>query len=165
MVSIHAAVGISTSLLFYKKVNAAPYKVKSYVFPFFSNVVLHGVMDIIPHSHLIPSIPDMLIALLIPALLIPFIKRKYLILVLTCYLGSIFPDLIDLGVFRLLGLGTFRIFPWHLVEVYFFLDAIYTNHFVNVLFDIMAATACFALVFWKRKGLQLMLRTKQEYSG
>jgi len=158
MVSIHAAVGISTSLLFYKKVGAEPNKAKSYIMPLLLNVALHGIMDIIPHSHIVPAIPDIIIALLIPVLLLPFVKKKYLVLVIVCYLGSILPDVIDLGVFRILGFGTFRIFPWHFVEVYIFLNAIYINEFINVLFDALVILACLAIILWKRKDAQLMLR-------
>jgi len=158
MVSIHAAVGVSTSLLFYKKVDTEPNKIKPYITPLLLNVALHGMFDLIPHSHLIPAIPDIIIALLIPALLILFVKKKYLILILTCYLGSVLPDVLDLGVFRVLGFGAFRMFPWHFIGVYNFLNAIYTDQFINVLFDVLAVLVCFVLLFWKRKDVQLMLR-------
>ena len=158
MVSIHAAVGISTSLLFYKKVDAEPDKIKPYIAPLLLNIALHGVLDLIPHSHLISAIPDIIIALLIPALLIPFVKKKYLTLIFICYLGSILPDVIDLGVFRVLGFGAFRIFPWHFIEVYDFLNTIYTNQFINVLLDVLAVLFCFVLIWGKRKDARLMLR-------
>jgi len=157
MVTIHAAVGISASLLFCKKVDAGPSKMKTYITTLLLNVALHGFFDFLPHSHLIPSILDIIIALLIPALFIPFVKEKYLILILICYLGSILPDVIDLGVFRVLGFGAFRIFPWHLIEVDSFLNSIYTNQFINVLFDVLAVLACFVLILSKRKDAQLML--------
>ena len=156
MASLHAAVGISTSLVFYKRVEAEPKKIKSYITPLLLNVALHGVMDIFPHSHIIPAIPDIIIALLIPALLIPFVKKKYLTLLIVCYFGSILPDVIDLGIFRILGFGEFRIFPWHFIEIYSVLNTIYTNQFINVLFDILVFLTCFVLILWKRKDAQLM---------
>jgi len=149
MVSIHAAVGVSTSLLFYEQVDVGPNKIKPYILPLLLNVALHGIMDVMPHSHPIPPNFDIIIALLIPTLLIPFVKRKYWMLILICYLGSILPDVIDLGFFRVLGFGAFRIFPWHFVRVYNFLDAIYTSRLVNALFDALVIFACVFLVVWK----------------
>jgi len=129
-----------------KKVDPEPDKIKPYIAPLLLNVALHGIFDVIPHSHLIPTTPDIIITLLISALLIPFVKKKYLTLILICCLGSILPDVIDLGVFRILGFGAFRIFPWHFIEVYNFLNTIYANQSVNVLFDVLALLACFVLV-------------------
>ena len=160
MVSIHAAVGMSTSLLFYKKVDTEPNKMKRYITPLLLNIALHGIMDLMPHSHVLPAISDIIIALLLPAFVIPFVKKKYLPLMLVCYLGSILPDVIDLGIFRVLGFGAFRIFPWHFFEVYHFLEAIYTSQFINILFDALLVFTCFILIFWKRKDVQLMLRAE-----
>ncbi|MCL2825644.1 MAG: hypothetical protein FWD57_16750 [Polyangiaceae bacterium] len=128
--------------------------------PLLVGVALHGVLDVVPHSHFISAIPDIIVALFVPMLVLPFVKRKYLILVLVCYGGSILPDVIDLGVFRFLGIGAFRIFPWHFAVVYNALNSVWTNRHVNVLFDLAALLICVALVLWKRRDAQRMLCDK-----
>ncbi|MCL1831733.1 MAG: hypothetical protein FWG45_02330 [Oscillospiraceae bacterium] len=119
MVSIHAAVGIGTSLLFRKKAADKPEK-KIYIILLACNVALHGIMDLIPHSHPLPSYVDIGIALSMPTFLISFafmkkLKRIDVILMLSGYTGGLLPDIIDLGVFRVLGLGAFKFFPWHYI--------------------------------------------------
>jgi hypothetical protein len=98
-----------------------------------------------------------MIALLVAPLLL-FVKREYRVLVFICYLGSIIPDVIDLGVFRVLQFGSFRIFPWHYLPVYRFFNDLYTNSLINMMFNILIVVICVGAVIIKRKQLNGILR-------
>ena len=160
MLSLHAATGIASSLFFIKDnghtppVNErVPPGTRPIVVAFVSNIVLHGAMDLLPHSHPISSYLDGIIALLIASLLF-CVKSRYKILVFFCYLGGIIPDVTDLGVFRVLHFGSFKIFPWHYTSVFNILNKLYTDDSVNILFNVLVAVACAGVVFFKRKKLR-----------
>ena len=155
MLSAHAAVGVASSLLFINDDDTIPSK-KAYISAFTVNVFLHGVMDLFPHSHPISPYLDVIVSLLIAALLF-LVKKEYRTLILFCYLGSITPDVIDLGIFRVLRLGSLRIFPWHFLSVYNFLNEIFTNSRVNMIFNMVPVLACLGIVFFKRKRLKSIL--------
>jgi len=85
---------------------------------FVIGVLLHGLLDYVPHSYPIDSRLDVSLSLALASLAIVVSKPKNRFLVLACYLGSIFPDLIDLGptvINKSLGwsMPTVKIFPWH----------------------------------------------------
>jgi hypothetical protein len=85
---------------------------------FVAGVVEHGVMDYVPHSYSIPSGMDVVFSIILFAVAVALTKPQFRILVTACFIGSIFPDLVDLGpaiLNRHLGwsLPTARIFPWH----------------------------------------------------
>ena len=155
MVTSHVVVGMTSSLFFVKDEDATPSK-KACASALTVNIALHGVMDLLPHNHPLPAYLDIIIALLIAPLML-FVKKKYRILVFICYLGSIMPDVIDLGVLRVLQFGSFRIFPWHYHSVYHFVNNLYTNSMVNMMFDISIIAICAGVMFFKRKQLSYML--------
>lgn len=75
-------------------------------------------MDYIPHSYPIPSRMDVAFSVILFTLAIALTKPQFRVLVTACFIGSIFPDLVDLGpriLNRHLGLSlpTVRLFPWH----------------------------------------------------
>jgi len=85
---------------------------------FLIGVLLHGLLDYVPHSYPFDSRLDVSLSLTLASLAIAMSKPKNRLLALACYLGCIFPDLIDLGpaaINKLLGwsLTTVKIFPWH----------------------------------------------------
>ena len=85
---------------------------------FIIGVLLHGLLDYAPHSYPFDSRLDVALSLALASLAISLSKAKNRFLVLACYSGSIFPDLIDLGpaaINRSFGwsLPTVKIFPWH----------------------------------------------------
>jgi hypothetical protein len=88
------------------------------VIGFIAGIVEHGVMDYVPHSYPIPSGLDVVISITLFIVAVALTKAEFRILVTACFLGSILPDLVDLGPLilnRHLGwtLPTAKIFPWH----------------------------------------------------
>jgi len=157
MVSVHAAVGITSSLFFKRKLDDSISKKKVYAVSFASNIALHGIMDLLPHRHPISGYLDVIISLSTIVILL-LIKRKYRILILFCWLGAVMSDIIDLGLFRLLQLGRFRIFPWHYDPVYHFLNTMYKSSFMNMMFDIGLLALCVILVLLNRKTTLRILK-------
>jgi len=88
------------------------------VIGFVAGVVEHGVMDYIPHSYPMPSSMDVAFSLILFTLAVALTKPQFRLLVTVCFIGSILPDLVDLGPPILnhhLGwsLPTVKLFPWH----------------------------------------------------
>lgn len=88
------------------------------VIGFVAGVVEHGVMDYVPHSYPIPSGMDVVFSIILFTVAVALTKPQFRVLVTVCFIGSIFPDLVDLGppiLNRHLGwsLPTVKIFPWH----------------------------------------------------
>ena len=75
-------------------------------------------MDYVPHSYPIPSRIDVIFSITLFAVAVALTKPQFRVLVTSCFIGSIFPDLVDLGpsiLNRHLGwtLPAIRMFPWH----------------------------------------------------
>lgn len=89
------------------------------IFAFVVGVCVHGVLDYTPHCYPINSKADVVIGLLIILSLTRLAKKKFRIIVAFSFLGSVFPDLVDLSlpiINKQLGLAlpTFKaLFPWH----------------------------------------------------
>jgi hypothetical protein len=88
------------------------------VIGFVAGLIEHGIMDYAPHSYPIPSGVDVLVSIILFTVAIALTKPQFRVLVTACFIGSIFPDLVDLGPPILnhhLGwsLPTAKIFPWH----------------------------------------------------
>lgn len=93
-------------------------KVFVLVFVFLSNILVHGLLDYAKHSYPFKSKLDVVLALFLFFIWIILIKREYYILAFVSFIGSIFPDIIDLGPSILnkhfhLSLPMIEIFPWH----------------------------------------------------
>ena len=81
-------------------------------------VILHGVLDLVPHSYPIRSDVDVVLSLALFACAMICAKRQNLILLAACFLGAIVPDVVDLApaiVNHHLGwsLPVVKLFPWH----------------------------------------------------
>lgn len=82
------------------------------------NVLLHGVLDILPHTYPFPWWSDIPLALFLCVLALAMVRRRYLLLLALSLLGALLPDLVDLGppllnhAFRW-HLPTWEAFPWH----------------------------------------------------
>jgi hypothetical protein len=136
MASVHVTVGITTATLLEKSK-----KKRLFAVSFISNIVLHGILDLLPHSHPINSYLDIAIALLLFSLIF-FTDKKHRKLFAFCYAGSILPDIIDLGIFRVLPVGNFKIFPWHFKAVFDLLDRTYTSDLVNMTANVIVILTC-----------------------
>ena len=85
---------------------------------FGTGVVVHGLLDYIPHTYPIKSGLDVVISLVLVAGAILLAHRSHRLLIAVCFLGAIFPDLVDHGpaiISKRLGWPqpTVKIFPWH----------------------------------------------------
>lgn len=85
---------------------------------FIGNLLLHGLLDYLPHSYPIKSAVDVVLSLGLFGVGLVLVRKPYRLLVAACFLGGIFPDLVDLGpaiLNKQLGwhLPVVKIFPWH----------------------------------------------------
>jgi hypothetical protein len=85
---------------------------------FVAGVLEHGVLDYLPHLYPIPSGLDVLTSIALFIVAVSVTKPEFRVLVTACFMGSVLPDLVDLGPPILnhhLGwtLPTVKIFPWH----------------------------------------------------
>jgi hypothetical protein len=67
------------------------------VIGFVAGVVEHGAMDYLPHSYPIPSGMDVVFSIVLFIVAVALTKPQFRVLVTTCFIGSIIPDLVDLG--------------------------------------------------------------------
>jgi hypothetical protein len=85
---------------------------------FTAGILIHGMLDLIPHSYPINSIFDLAFSLLLFFIVFLIVRRRYRILLGMCFWGSVLPDIVDLGpaiLNKRLGwsLPMVKIFPWH----------------------------------------------------
>jgi hypothetical protein len=85
---------------------------------FATSVLLHGVMDVTPHSYPISSPLDVALGLAIAASALFLARQAVRPLLVACCLGSVFPDLVDLAPAIInrhtgLSLPTPEFFSWH----------------------------------------------------
>lgn len=81
------------------------------------NILLHGALDILPHTYSLSIIKDGLISLFLISIALFFINNKYKLITLCCIFGSILPDIIDkIIVKNIQALNTY-IFPWHNADI------------------------------------------------
>lgn len=64
---------------------------------FGTGVVVHGLLDYIPHTYPIKAGLDVMISLVLFAGAILLAHRSHRLLIAVCFLGAIFPDLVDHG--------------------------------------------------------------------
>ena len=91
-------------------------------FAFISGVIIHGILDYLPHTYPLSAKVDTVLGLLIIVGVTFLSNRKYTLIVGLAFLGSIFPDLVDLlpsVADKYLGLDITnhtKVFPWHWKE-------------------------------------------------
>lgn len=83
-----------------------------------ATIALHGVLDYTPHSYPLKSVVDVSVALLLFIVALSVARPDIRLLIAVCFLGSVLPDVIDLGpnlLNRHLGfrLPEAKWFPWH----------------------------------------------------
>ncbi len=88
------------------------------ILAFTVGLISHGALDYIPHCYPINSKLDAIVGLTIILTTTWLTNKKYRIIIALSFLGSIFPDLVDLSpsiINQQLGLNlpTFeKVFPW-----------------------------------------------------
>lgn len=71
------------------------------------NVLLHGLMDVAPHTYPLPWRLDMAAAFGLIVVALALVRRRYILLFSATFMGGILPDLVDQGpglLNQLLGL-------------------------------------------------------------
>ncbi|WP_029905900.1 hypothetical protein [Prevotella sp. 10(H)] len=86
---------------------------------FVAGVIIHGILDYLPHCYPLSAKVDAGISLLLIAAFIYFIKSGYRLFAFLSFAGCIFPDIVDLLpsiLNKYLNLDiplSDKIFPWH----------------------------------------------------
>ena len=120
LASVATAAVLSTQLKEKKPINSTA-GLTILVIGFTTGILLHGLLDWIPHQYPLPSVLDVVVSLILFSMIFIFAHREARWILFACFLGAIFPDLVDLGPAILnrqmqLHLPTVKIFPWHWKE-------------------------------------------------
>ncbi len=122
-VTFHTIASITTASIFCIKKDDIVWNTSKFLIVFVVGILVHGVLDYLPHQYPIRSKVDIGVALFLFILTLFFIEKKNYLLLLIAFIGGIFPDLVDLssGIADkhfglLLPQLSFKIFPWHWKE-------------------------------------------------
>ena len=86
---------------------------------FVLGIIIHGVIDYMPHTYPFPAKVDVIFSLTIILLVLLQARRRYRLIVAMSFLGCVFPDLVDLLpalISKITGLNIplyDKIFPFH----------------------------------------------------
>ena len=88
---------------------------------FTAGILVHGVLDWAPHQYPVPSVLDVVVSLIAFSVVFVLAHKQARWILFGCFLGAIFPDLVDLGPAILnrqmqLHLPTVKAFPSHWKE-------------------------------------------------
>jgi hypothetical protein len=88
---------------------------------FTTGILVHGLLDWAPHQYPVPSVLDVAVSLISFSIIFVLAHEQARWILFGCFLGAIFPDLVDLGPAILnrqmqLHLPTVKAFPWHWKE-------------------------------------------------
>jgi len=131
------------------------------VLAFLIGIVVHGILDITPHQYPFRTRIDILISTLFFIVSIMLIRPKFIPLFGAAFLGSILPDLVNLGpqIFNQFfetsfPVLKFKIFPWHRAE---YSGSIYDNSRTELsyTFHIMLVFLSSALILLGRNVLRI----------
>ena len=131
---------------------------KKYIVGFILGILIHGILDFSPHEYPIPSKIDVVLALILLSIFLFISQRQNFLLILVCFAGSIFPDVIDLGpeiANKYLGIEfphfPFHIFPWHWKE---YSGSIYDgNHRIeSIIYHLSLLFVCSILLYTNRNN-------------
>lgn len=159
-VTFHALGSIATaavlSLNLIEKRNSVS-AFKKYAVGFTVGILIHGVLDFLPHNYPIASKLDVIFALFILILSLFLTQNQNRFLVLSCFSGAIFPDVIDLSAgiinkhFKIpIPQFDFKVFPWHWKE---YSGSIYdgSRFIASTIYHISVLLICFSLIYFYRK--------------
>jgi hypothetical protein len=94
-----------------------------YAIGFTAGILAHGILDYAPHEYPFYAKFDVPFALLLFMVTFFLVQPQNRLLLATCFVGALFPDLLDLGPailnknfgFPYFGLS-YKVFPWHWKE-------------------------------------------------
>jgi hypothetical protein len=120
LTSVATAAVLSTQLKEKKPIDSTA-ALTILVIGFTTGILLHGLLDWIPHQYPLPSVLDVVVSLILFSTIFILARNEARWILSACFLGAIFPDLVDLGPAILnrqmqLHLPTVKIFPWHWKE-------------------------------------------------
>ena len=132
---------------------------KRYAIGFIAGILVHGVLDFLPHQYPLPSKIDIVFAVLLFCLFLFVSQKQNRLLALFCFAGCVFPDVIDLGpaiVEKHLRISLprlpFRLFPWHLKQ---YSGSIYdtSRAIESAVYHVSFLLICFGLIYAYRKRI------------
>ncbi|MCB0515778.1 MAG: hypothetical protein R2798_11705 [Chitinophagales bacterium] len=155
----HTAAAISVTALLtdtnrLEHTNASKHIILTAVVAFVVGLISHAALDYIPHCYPINSKIDVAFGLAIILTLIYFSKKKYRIITALSFVGTIFPDLVDLSlpiINKQLGLTlpTFnKVFPWHWRE---YSGSIYSGQCSISTLNHFLLLVAIAIICWGRR--------------
>jgi len=124
------------------------------ILAFTVGLISHGVLDYIPHCYPVNSKLDAIAGLTMILTTTWLTNKKYRLIMGLSFLGSVFPDLVDLLpsiINKQLGLGLptiDKIFPWHLHD---YSGSIYNSNCNNSTLNYMLLILIICIVFWCRR--------------
>ena len=125
---------------------------------FILGIVSHGMLDIIPHCYPFNSKVDAIASFLIMVTSLFLIKKRYRFIVGMAFLGSVFPDMIDLSpqiLNKYLGFSLpeiDKIFPWHKHE---YSGSIYNgNCNKSIIYQLITLAGVITICYFKRRKLK-----------
>jgi hypothetical protein len=135
---------------------------------FVAGILIHGILDFLPHQYPLRSKFDVIFALGLLALTVFLAQKQNRLLILVCFGGAIFSDIIDLSaeiVNKYLGISIphlpFKIFPWHWKEysgsIYDGSQAVESN-----IYHILVLLICLGLLHAYRKRFFRFWKIKSE---
>ena len=129
-----------------------------YAIGFAAGIAVHGVLDFLPHHYPLRSKVDVALALILLAVFSILAARRNLSLLWICFIGSIFPDSVDLSAGianKHLGIALpqlpFKVFPWHWKE---YSGSIYdgSRAVESGAYHLSVLLICFALLYAYRNS-------------
>jgi hypothetical protein len=124
-VTFHTIIGLATAAVLssrQKKTDSSRFFASSDIpvlaTGFVIGILTHGLLDYLPHAYPIKSAVDVALSLALFSIMLLFVRKRHWLLLGACFVGSLFPDLVDLGpaiLNKRLGwsLPVVKIFPWH----------------------------------------------------
>ena len=123
------------------------------IFGFIVGVISHGALDYIPHCYPVNAKLDAIAGLTMILTTTWLTNKKYRLIMGLSFLGSIFPDLVDLLpgiIIKQLGLSlptNNKIFPWHLHD---YSGSIYQHNCDNSTLNYILLLLIIIIVCWCR---------------
>jgi hypothetical protein len=156
-VIFHTLGSLATAAVLSAKPDEKKWNLKKLSIGFIAGILLHGILDVLPHNYPLPSKFDAAASLLLLALSILLAQSRNRILILVCFAGAVFPDIVDLGagiINKHLGIPVpqmpFKIFPWHRKQ---YSGSVYdgSRNIESLACYIFLLSICFCLIYVFRK--------------
>jgi len=95
LASVATAAVLSTQLKEKKLINSTGLTIL--VIGFTTGILLHGLLDWMPHQYPLPSVLDVVVSLILFSIIFMLAHNEARWILFACFLGAVFPDLVDLG--------------------------------------------------------------------